>query len=238
MWRDAETEVRRLDVQVLTDSELNLLKHDDARAVFDMWTALRGPRPAPFRAELDAAKIGRHAPFLAIFEMVGPSNFRIRIAGDRLNRWFGLELRGMSALTLTGAEGRTHLQALLNRVTGEPAAAAAAGLAHARDAEPAPFEAVMLPMRSDFGPVDRVLWGMWLTGDRVPAGPVRLEFEQLAAGPLAPPEPSPALAEAPAPSPADDAPAFRTVEGDGAPARPVTRGHLRLVKTDTPQRRK
>lgn len=233
---DADFDVRRYDVRVLTDPGLDLLRHEDARAIHGMWDGLRGDRPAPFRAELDAGKIGRRAPFLAIFERVDSGNYRIRIAGDRLNRWFGLELRGMSALSLVDAPGRNHLHALLNRVTAEPVAAAAHGAARARDGFSAPFEFVALPMRSDFGPIDRVLFGCWLLEDGSPTGPVRLDLEEVIAAPIEVPQPpAPALAEeAPA---APEAPALTSVEG-GAASSPARRGHLKLVKTDTPQRRK
>ena len=240
---DADFDVKRYDVRELTDPELDLLRAEDARAIHAMWDALRAGRAAPFRAELDAAKIGRRAPFLAIFERVDAGNFRIRIAGDRLNRWFGLELRGMSALSLVEPAGRNHLQALLNRVTDEPAAAAAHGVARARDGYACPFEFVLLPMRSDFGPVDRVLYGFWLLeAEPRPTGPLRLDLEETIVASVAPPAAQDAdgesAIEADAAPAAAAAPAFTAVEGGGAATGPARRGHLKLVKTDTPQRRK
>ena len=239
MLCEADMTINRYDVGPLAAHRDDVLRTPDAGAIFDMWDALRGERSAPFRAELDAGKIGARAPYLAIFEQVGGSNFRVRIAGDRLNRWFGLELRGMSALSLAIPACRNHLQATLNRVTEEPAAAVIHGGALAGNGESAGFECVLLPMRSDFGPVDRVLFGMWLEGGAVaPAHPMRLRFSEIIVSPIA--ETAQAKPAAPADKPAvvaADAPAHIPTQ---APAREIRRGHLRLVVSDGPgpQRRK
>ncbi|MFN3613599.1 MAG: PAS domain-containing protein [Rubrimonas sp.] len=149
-----------------------------------MWADLRGARPAPFRAELDAGRIGSRAPYLSILEHVGPSNFRIRIAGDRLNRWFGLELRGMSALSMIDGPSRNHVQAALNRVVGDPAVALVRGEARALDGRSARFEFALLPMRSDFGRIDRVLCGLWLLEAQAAAYPFLLEVDEVAVFPV------------------------------------------------------
>ena len=168
-------------------SELSttILRHPESQGLHRMWDELRGDRPVPFRAELDAHKIGAKAPFLAILEYVGPSNFRIRIAGDRLNKWFGMELRGMSALALLDTVSRNHFQATLNRVTADPAVAVLHGSARGPDGFSARFEMVLLPMRSDFGRVDRVLVGLWLVDAPAMArGPLRLEPDAFTVAPI------------------------------------------------------
>jgi hypothetical protein len=201
-----------------------ILKHPEAQGLHAMWEALRGDRPVPFRAELDAHRIGAKAPFLAILEYVGPSNFRIRIAGDRLNKWFGIELRGMSALALLDTEARNHFQATLNRVTAEPAVAALHGMARGPEGLTAHFEMVLLPMRSDFGRVDRVLVGLWLLdAPALSRGPLRLEPDAFSVGAI---EGVAAVASGAGPSlregaetsgPMPQGPAIlRTIEGGGA----------------------
>jgi hypothetical protein len=245
---------RRIDVALLSDFEGEVLTHPDTRGLFAMWTALRGDRPAPFRAELDAGRIGARAPFLAILEYVGPSNFRIRIAGDRLNRWFGMELRGMSALSLVEAAARNHFQSALNRLTAEPAAAAVSGAAEARDGRSCGFEMVLLPMRSDFGRIDRVLVGLWLE-ESAAAAPLRLRADAFVVAPIFDEaEADAALAEPPAggsqpggsqpggPQPVGSQPSDPPAAGpepehapapepDARGARPgARRGHLRVVK--------
>jgi hypothetical protein len=98
------------------------------------------------------------------------------------------------------------------------------------------FEFVLLPMRSDFGPIDRVLFGMWLAeGAVAPTQPVRLRIDEIIVSPLAQAlEDAPQAAPAPVEvAPAEDAPA-------DPPATPPRRGHLRLVVSNDapPQRRR
>jgi hypothetical protein len=223
-----DVEERRIEVGRMSESGTAILRHADAAGLHGMWNALRGGRSAPFRAELDAGRIGAKAPFLAIFEHVGPSNFRIRIAGDRLNRWFGLELRGMSALAMIDGAARNHAQAALNRVVGDPAVGVLSGRTRALDGRAQAFEMVLLPMRSDFGRIDRVLAGVWLLdGPQTVESPVLLDVERAVLfpvngpGPVAEPEP-------PVP-PRDDRPTLTPLEG-GPKQSPARRGHLRLVK--------
>jgi hypothetical protein len=255
MWYHPERSIRRNEVGIILDFGGKILKHPEARSLHAMWDGLRGDRPVPFRAELDAHRIGAKAPFLAILEYVGPSNFRIRIAGDRLNKWFGMELRGMSALALLDTEARNHFQATLNRVTAEPAVAALHGVVVGPDNMMAHFEMVLLPMRSDFGRVDRVLVGLWLLdAPALSRGPLRLQPEEFSVAAITEAGVSVArtddalreAAEMPGPIPQGPA-ILRSIEGgaardhdgaagdvgsggdDGAGSRP--RGsHLRLVK--------
>jgi hypothetical protein len=216
-----ETGVRRLCVADLSEFGASILSHPESIGLFKLWSGLRGDRPAPFRAELDAGKVGAKAPYLAILEHVGPSNLRIRIAGDRLNKWFGLELRGMSALSLIAPEGRNHFQAALNRVIDEPAVAAVHGPARSADGAAARFELTLAPMRSDFGRIDRVLVGLWLLDHAGAFGPMRLTIDSIAVAPV-PLEGRPRLvAETTAPD---------LVEATPPEAGPARRGHLRVVK--------
>lgn len=238
MWVVSDAEERRIVVGQMSESGAAALKHPDAASLHDMWRTLRGPRPAPFRAELDAERIGAKAPFLAIFEHVGPSNFRVRIAGDRLNRWFGMELRGMSVLAMVEGPSRNHMQAALNRVVADPAVGVVRGRARALDGRSQAFELVLLPMRSDFGRIDRVLAGLWmldapgavacpflLDADEIHVCPVETgqgpmtliepqsqDVQRFAAGPEAAPQSGAAI----------HAPTSSQTGG--------VRGHLRLVK--------
>lgn len=257
MWYETQREVRRNEMGLVLDFGSAVLKHPEAQGLHAMWNALRGDRIAPFRAELDAHRIGAKAPFLGILEYVGPSNFRIRIAGDRLNKWFGIELRGMSALSLLDTAARNHFQATLNRVTAEPSVAALHGVARGPDGFVAHFEMVLLPMRSDFGRVDRVLVGIWLMdAPGMLHGPLRLEPDSFTVGAIschaglldqateADPAPLPLRAAA-APVPvvlrsidggaaSETAPDMSAARGDDAetpdPSPPRRGSHLRLVK--------
>lgn len=229
MWYETEAAERRIAMGRMSDFGTAGLTHNDARAVFDMWQDLRGDRPAPFRAELDAGRIGARAPFLAILEYVGPSNFRVRIAGDRLNRWFGIELRGMSALSMIEPAARNHFQGALNRLVAEPAVAAVRGAARRADGFSAPFEMVLLPMRSDFGRIDRILVGLWLVdAPTLTAGPLRLDAQAFVVSGIRDDD-SESFEPSGLQEPAVEPPALRPIEG-GAKEGSSRRGHLRLVK--------
>jgi hypothetical protein len=257
MWTRRDAEEVRIVVGQMSENGTAGAKHPDCAGLIQMWTDLRGARPAPFRAELDASRIGARAPYLSILEHVGPSNFRIRIAGDRLNRWFGLELRGMSALSMIDGPSRNHVQAALNRVVGDPAVAVVRGEARALDGRAARFELALLPMRSDFGRIDRVLCGLWLIEAQTAAYPFLLEVDEVTVFPVAdqPLRPSadsavltPASAiieaaraeiaraeggvsEGISPNGGVDLRAsLRTIEGAQTSTAPARRGHLRLVK--------
>lgn len=256
MWTRRDAEEVRIVVGQMSDNATAGARHPDCAGLIQMWADLRGARPAPFRAELDAGRIGARAPYLSIFEHVGPSNFRIRIAGDRLNRWFGLELRGMSALSMIDGPSRNHVQAALNRVVGDPAVALLRGSARALDGRAARFELALLPMRSDFGRIDRVLSGLWLLDAQAAAYPFLLEVDEVSVfpvteQPMRPSVDSPILNTSPAMIAAghadidlNDAPAtigardegtdvrasLRTIDGAPSGTAPARRGHLRLVK--------
>jgi hypothetical protein len=242
MERDADDV--RLIVGHMSENGTAILRHPDAAGLHQMWSALRGARTAPFRAELDAGKIGARAPFLAILEHVGPSNFRIRIAGDRLNRWFGMELRGMSALSMVDGPSRNHVQAALNRVVADPAVAVVRGAATAMDGQSARYELVFLPMRSDFGRIDRILTGLWLLDAGAPSYPFQLAVEEVQLVPIdaevshAPFPPAPALppvevaaTEAGPDETAEARPPLRSIDGAPNASGKARRGHLRLVKS-------
>lgn len=236
MWVVSNADERRIVVGQMSENGTAALKHPDAASLHEMWSVLRGPRPAPFRAELDAERIGAKAPYLAIFEHVGPSNFRVRIAGDRLNRWFGLELRGMSVLAMVEGPARNHMQAALNRVVADPSVGVVRGEARAMDGRSQRFEMVLLPMRSDFGRIDRVLAGLWmLEAHGSVAAPFLLDADEIHVCPidageepvtLTEPRTDPGFGEDPAPAVAPDA----VLRDPAAPPTRGVRGHLRLVK--------
>lgn len=239
MWYDNPLSIERREVEHVSNLALGEIEHPDARAILDMWETLRGDRPVPFRAELDAQKVGARAPFLAILEQVEPSNFRIRIAGDRLNRWFGMELRGMSALSLLETSARNHFQATLNRIALEPAAGLVDGVARTGDGLAIRFEMLLLPMRSDFGRVDRVLVGLWLLdGAALTRGPMRLDPARMSVASIVSDSAEAPLARADAAmetAPIDRpmAPTLHAIEGTSTPVGQPGDGprpYLRLVK--------
>lgn len=103
-----------------------------ARAVQAYWEALRGPRLAPARAEIDPRPLADSLDVLFIAEIVAPGVARIRLAGQRLGALLGMEPRGMPLSVFFTGHGREEIVAAVRQV--------------------ALGARVTLPLRSDPGP--------------------------------------------------------------------------------------
>jgi hypothetical protein len=189
------------------------------------WERLRAGRIAPYRAEIDPRQFESALENMFIIEKLGPDNMRIRLAGMKICEMMGMEVRGMQPAYLIEEADRQRFDRLLGVVMGEPAvvelrleAPNRAGL----------FRATMLlmPLRSDFGEVNRVL-GCTSGDGEVFQPPLTFAIQDIAVTPIEPhqsaePKQSlPGFAEeqmgyAPPPSPK-----LRTIEGNpNAPAKP------------------
>ncbi len=222
--------------------------HPEIRALSDYWESLRAGRPVPYRAEVDPRDMRCNARNLFILEDLGAGNIRFRLAGTALVEAFGMELRGMSARTLMEGRARESFAALIEETLAEP------GVGYARLTSTLPggetWEVLLLPLRSDFGAIDRVLGGLVPVKGRAPApGDQRLRFRiedmtirpvPTGAAEVSAPVPIAGFAEGQAPFlglPAPREPGLRAIEGgraEGTPARPTrtARPHLRIVKDD------
>ncbi len=222
--------------------------HPEIRALNDYWEMLRAGRPVPYRAEVDPRDMRCNARHLFILEDLGAGNIRFRLAGTALVEAFGMELRGMSARTLMEGRARESFAALIEETLAEP------GVGYARLTSTLPgsesWEILLLPLRSDFGAIDRVLGGLIpVKGRPQAAGDQRLRFRiddmsirPLTTGEAEMPDPIPVagFAEGQAPFlglPAPREPALRAIEGGRAGNEPdaaprSARPHLRIVKDD------
>jgi len=181
----------------------NDMIHREIRALHAYWERLRMGRDVPFRAEVDPRDMACDARNLFILEDLGAANLRFRLAGTALVEAFGVELRGMSARTIMAGRARESFAALIQETLAEP------GIGYARLANPAVlgeiWEVLLLPLRSDFGAVDRVLGGLVRTtagrADARPGQP-RLEIAEMTIRPVVEPAERKATAPTPPPVPA------------------------------------
>ncbi len=231
-----------------TDDMINA----EIRSLFDYWQTLRAGREVPYRAEVDPRDMACNARNLFILEDLSEGNYRFRLAGTALVDAFGMELRGMSARTIMEGRARESFAALIGESLAEP------GIGYARlSSAIAPgetWEVLLLPLRSDFGAIDRVLGALVpVTRPVTDPGDARLRFriEEMTIKPAR----VPGGAALPAPLPvagfaegqaAFAGPGADTVEGrhltaiqggrsDGDAAergRPLARPHLRIVKDE------
>jgi hypothetical protein len=120
------------------------------------WERLRAGRIAPFRAEIDPREFEIALENMFIVERIAPGNLRIRLAGMKVCEMMGMEVRGMQPGLFIAEEDRTRFDRLIDVVMTEPAVVELGLEAPVR---PQGYRATMLlmPLRSDFGEINRVL---------------------------------------------------------------------------------
>ena len=144
------------------------MKHPGTRRLFEYWTELTGARPAPYRSEVTAQGLGRgFATYAFVLENLGEGNIRFRVAGSGLRDIFGLELRGMSALSIFREEDRPRFRALVEAALERPCVGLAECLAATPAGNPRDVELILAPLRSDFDEMNRVLGGFHVIGDPI-----------------------------------------------------------------------
>jgi hypothetical protein len=188
------------------------------------WERLRAGRIAPYRAEIDPRQFESALENMFIVEKLAPDNMRIRLAGMKVCEMMGMEVRGMQPGFLIDEADRVRFDRLLNVVMGEPAvvelkleAQNRAGIYHAT--------MLLMPLRSDFGEVNRVL-GCTSGEGELFAPPLAFAIRDVAVTPIEPSqgvEPRsvlPGFAEEQAGYAPPAAPKLRSIEGNpNAPAR-------------------
>jgi hypothetical protein len=226
--------------------------HAEIRALYNYWDRLRAGRPCPYRAEIDPRDMAGDPRYLFVIEALEAGNVRFRLAGSALLDAIGYDLRGMSARSIMAGQSRESFVALIDEILAET------GIGYARLLAPdrvSVWEVLLLPLRSNFGRVDRLIGCLHPVSGRVPeadpAGrraPLRFVIEEMSIRPV---EAGPAtghgdtaalpgFAEGQAGFEAPRWTALTPIEGgrkDGAGARPAGDGggkrpRLRVVKTD------
>ncbi|MGR3717114.1 MAG: PAS domain-containing protein [Thermohalobaculum sp.] len=152
----------------------NEMIHSEIRALYNYWERLRAGRPCPYRAEVDPRDMDGDARHLFVLEDLGQGNLRFRLAGTALIDAFGYELRGMSARSVMEGQARESFVALIAETLAEP------GVGYARLFAPdgvTVWEVVLLPLRGNFGQIDRLIGCLHPVSGRTPeAGDVPLRF--------------------------------------------------------------
>ena len=238
-----------IDLAAYRLSRSNDMIHSELRALYGYWNRLRAGRKTPLRSDIDPRDMACDARNLFILENLGRGNIRFRLAGTAIAEAFGMELRGMNARSIMATGSRESFTALINETLEDPGI----GYARLRDAadESGIWEVNLLPLRSDFGLIDRVIGCLHpLVGvpGKNPGAPLRFRIEHMSVDPIEAtvreldlPTPFTGLAEGGQPfrprhaSHADEPPPrFTAIEGGGRDERGGRprrmRGHLRLVK--------
>jgi len=148
------------------------------------WERLRAGRIAPYRAEIDPRQFEAALENMFIIERVGPDNMRIRLAGMKICEMMGMEVRGMQPGFLVEETDRIRFERLLNVVMNEPSVVELQLEApHRFGVYPATM--LLMPLRSDFGEINRVL-GCTSGDGEVAAAPLAFSIRDVAVTPIEP----------------------------------------------------
>ncbi len=121
------------------------------------WETLRAGRLAPYRSELDPRKFESALENMFILEHLGPGQVRVRLAGMKMCEMMGMEIRGMPPEALMDAAYREEFSRHLNSVLHAPAVVELDLQACDNRGKVSDGTMLLLPLRSDFGEVTRVL---------------------------------------------------------------------------------
>lgn len=135
------------------------LLHDIER----YWHALRGRDRLPVRTDVDPARIDRALPCSFIGERLAPGVVRMRVAGQQLNTYLGMEARGMPLSVFFTPESRDILAMQVDRVFDTPAIIALPLVTPRRLLRRSlKGWILLLPLRGPNGTVDRALGAIGL----------------------------------------------------------------------------
>jgi len=212
-------------------------QHPALAQIRGYWEGLRSEDELPSRSMIDPRGLERALEHAFIAERVSPGVARLRLAGMHLNDLLGMEVRGMPLTALFAPDAREAASAAVERAFAEktPVELCLDG-EHGVGRPPMTAVMLLLPLRNEFGQVDRILGGMAAEGEigRPPRRFLLADQRTLQmTGPaaLAAPAVAPAVLEGGLEGGLQgglaEAPARFDAEPD-APA-PRKRGHLRLV---------
>lgn len=201
------------------------------------WDRLRAGRIAPYRAEIDPRQFEQALENMFIIEKLAPDNLRIRLAGMKICEMMGMEVRGMQPSCLIDEPDRTRFDRLLNVVMSEPAVVELT-LSAPNRAGTYRASMLMMPLRSDFGDINRVIGCTSGDGDLF-APPLAFQIDEVAVSPVEP-GPTPIQGTEPARTPMPGfaepaasfagAPKLRSIDGNpNAPSRPRSATKLRVI---------
>ncbi len=205
------------------------------------WENLRAGRVAPYRSEIDPREFKHALENMFILEIVGDKNIRVRLAGMKMCEMMGMEVRGMSPRAFMMPGDRSKFDEAILDVVAKPAVTEFVMETVDYNGHSGTAYVLMMPLRSDFGEITRILGCITDAGDAYEA-PVRMRITRMKTELINYDEAADAAKVAGfaerGPGFVDDAnrPSLSTIEGGAAdmPAKPrkKSRSHLRIVDKD------
>ncbi len=139
------------------------------------WENLRAGRVAPYRSEIDPREFKHALENMFILEIVGDKNVRVRLAGMKMCEMMGMEVRGMSPRAFMMPGDREKFDQAILEVVEKPAVTEFVMETIDYNGRSGTAYVLMMPLRSDFGEITRILGCITDTGDNYEA-PVRMRI--------------------------------------------------------------
>jgi hypothetical protein len=87
--------------------------------LFAYWSRLKRPGALPGRGDLDPAAIKRHLPMISLTQVVGPRDYRMRLAGTALWTVYGGEITGRPLANVYNTAAADYWRTELDQVVEE-----------------------------------------------------------------------------------------------------------------------
>lgn len=121
------------------------------------WENLRAGRVAPYRSEIDPRQFEHALENMFILEIIGDQNIRVRLAGMKLCEMMGMEVRGMSPRAFMMPGDRAGFDDAILNVVNTPAVTEFVMETVDYNGHIGTAYVLMMPLRSDFGEITRIL---------------------------------------------------------------------------------
>lgn len=142
------------------------------------WENLRAGRVAPYRSEIDPREFKHALENMFILEIVGDKNIRVRLAGMKMCEMMGMEVRGMSPRAFMMPGDRSKFDDAILQVVEKPSVTEFVMETVDYNGRSSTAYMLMMPLRSDFGEITRILGCITDSGDAYEA-PVRMRITRM-----------------------------------------------------------
>jgi hypothetical protein len=122
------------------------MKHPSTRALFNYWDMVRGPRPAPARADIDPVGLRRELGDVFMLAADFVDTLRFRLAGTRVCAIFGREIKGEAFPALWDEHSQKTIEQVLSVLNNERIGAVAGLTGLAADGTHLDLELILLPL--------------------------------------------------------------------------------------------
>jgi len=133
------------------------LVDERVRRFLAYWQRIRGDRRMPSRRDVDPVEIPWALPMIWLCEVVGPGDYRYRLAGETINEVYGRSLAGLHLHDLIRPEGYDMARRRYDAAVDGPAVVHSIGRIYARSDRHYRGERLILPLSDDGRHVSHLL---------------------------------------------------------------------------------